>query len=188
MTRLWGRLRTSLIAALPGLLLATAATFGVEAWRMERANRTIAALEAGTDAEVSTNAPPPVLAARVAFLAKRGRWDEAEPLLSGLEAGDDRADLARARYALANARMREAFGLLARSELDKAKPLVTLARQDYRRALRERPDFWDAKFNLDVASRLIRDYPELNRTDGDELQSEPKKIWTDIPGQPRGGP
>jgi mxaK protein len=188
MKRLWARLRPSLIVVLPVLLLATAAAFGIEAWRLERANRTIAALERGTDAEVSANAPGPVLAARVAFLAKRGRLDEVEPLLSGLEAGDDRGNLARARYTLANARLRDAFGLLARGELDKAGPLVTLSRQDYRRALRERPDFWDAKFNLDVASRLIRDYPELNRTDGDELRSEPKKIWIDIPGQPRGGP
>lgn len=188
MRPLWGRLRPSLIAGLPVLLLAMAAAFGIEAWRLERSNRTIAALEAGTDAEVSLGAPPPVLASRVAFLAKRGRLDEAEPLLSVLEAGDDRGDLARARYALANARMRESFGLLARGELDKAGPLVTLSRQDYRRALRERPDFWDAKFNLDVASRLIRDYADLNRTDGDELRAEPKKIWTDIPGQPRGGP
>jgi mxaK protein len=182
------RLRPSLLLALPVLLLGLAAAFGVQAWRLDRANRTIAALEAGTDAEVASGAAPPLLAARIAFLAKRGRLDEAEPLLAGLQGGDDRGDLARARYALANARMRDAFGLLARGELDKAGPLVTLARQDYRRALRERPDFWDAKFNLDVASRLIRDYPEMNRTDGDELQSEPKTIWTDIPGQPRGGP
>lgn len=188
MRHLWGRLRPGLIVALPVLLFAAACAFGLEAWRLTRANGTIAALEVGSDAEVSPGARPQELAARVAFLAKRGRLDEAEPLLPGLEAGDDREDLARARYVLANARMRDAFGLLARGELDKAGPLVTLSRQDYRRALRERPDFWDAKFNLDVASRLIRDYPELNRTDGDELQSEPKKIWTDIPGQPRGGP
>ncbi|WP_204276833.1 hypothetical protein, partial [Klebsiella aerogenes] len=63
---------------------------------------------------------------------------------------------------------------------------MTLARQDYRRALEARPDDWDAKFNLDVASRLIRDYPEFDRKSGDELKAEPKQIWTDIPGQPRG--
>jgi mxaK protein len=72
--------------------------------------------------------------------------------------------------------------------LGKAGPQVTLARQDYRRALFAMPEFWDAKFNLDVASRLIRDYPELSRGEGDELRVEPKKIWTDIPGQPKGGP
>ncbi|MFD0935502.1 MxaK protein, partial [Methylobacterium trifolii] len=95
---------------------------------------------------------------------------------------------ARARYAVANARMRQAFALLTASDLDRAGPQVTLARQDYRRALQARPDFWDAKLNLDVASRLIRDYPDFDRRTGDELQAEPKKIWTDIPGQPRGGP
>ena len=45
-----------------------------------------------------------------------------------------------------------------------------------------------SKFNLDVASRLIRDFPEFDRASGDEMRAEPKQIWTDIPGQPRGGP
>lgn len=84
--------------------------------------------------------------------------------------------------------MRQAFALIGRGDLDKAAPQVTLARQDYRRALQARPEFWDAKYNLDVASRLVRDYPEFDRKTGDELRAEPKAIWTDIPGQPRGGP
>ncbi len=39
-----------------------------------------------------------------------------------------------------------------------------------------------------TGSMNVRDYPEFDRKTGDELRAEPKKIWTDIPGQPRGGP
>ena len=186
--RLWGRLRPRLLLALPVLLGLAALGFGVSAWRADSANRSIAALEAGTDRAVGTEAPAPLLLARVGYLAGHGRLEETEPLVAALDRAGAADAASRARYRIANARMRAAFALLTRGALDKAGPQVTLARQDYRRALRDRPDFWDAKFNLDVASRLIRDYPELNRTDGDELHAEPKKIWTDIPGQPRGGP
>ena len=185
--RAWTRTRPALLVILPVLLVLAALGLGAAAWRAQRANAVIAALEAGHDAAVDPDAPAPVLAARIRFLAARGRLGETEPLVAALDrAGAPEA--ARARYHVANARVREAFTRIARGELDKAGPQVTLARQDYRRALRDRPDFWDAKFNLDVASRLIRDYPEFERSDGEALRADPKQIWTDIPGQPKGGP
>lgn len=186
--RLWGRIRPRLLLTLPALLGLAALGFGVSAWRADAANRSIAALDAGTDLDPGTGAPAPVLVARVGYLAGHGRLVETEPLVAALDRMGASDAASRARYRVANARMREAFTLLTRGAIDKAGPQVTLARQEYRRALRERPDFWDAKFNLDVASRLIRDFPEFDRASGDELRAEPKQIWTDIPGQPRGGP
>lgn len=184
----WAPVRPKLLLALPILSALAAAGFGVAAWRAERANTVIAALEAGEDAEIGPDAPAPVLVARVRFLAQRDRLGETEPLVAALDRADAPEAAARARYLVANARVRDAFTLITRSALDKAGPQVTLARQDYRRALHDRPDFWDAKFNLDVASRLIRDYPEFERKEGEEMRADPKKIWTDIPGQPQGGP
>ncbi len=64
--------------------------------------------------------PGPGPRRRVGFLAGRGRLEEAEPLLAALDAGGEAGAVARARYQVANARMREAFGLLARGELGKA--------------------------------------------------------------------
>lgn len=186
--RLWGRIRPRLLLTLPALLGLAALGFGVSAWRADAANRSIAALDAGTDLDPGTGAPAPVLVARVGYLAGHGRLVETEPLVAALDRMGASDAASRARYRVANARMREAFTLLTRGAIDKAGPQVTLARQEYRRALRDRPDFWDAKFNLDVASRLIRDFPEFDRAGGDELRAEPKQIWTDIPGQPRGGP
>jgi mxaK protein len=184
----WPRLRPGLLLALPVLLLAGALAGAVLTWRAAAANREIAELEAGRDRPVATDAPAPLLLARVLYLAHRDATEEMEPLVAALETRAAPALLARARYALGNARLRRALDLIERSQLDPAGPLIVLARQEYRRALQARPDFWDAKFNLDVASRLIRDFPEVDRQVGDELKAEPKKIWTDIPGQPRGAP
>ena len=186
--RTWIRTRSNLFLSLPIVLALASFGFGVAAWRAERANGTIAALDAKNDIVVGLDAPAPVLVARVRFLAQRDRLGETEPLIAALDRANASEAAARARYLVANARVRDAFTLITRSELDKAGPQVTLARQDYRRALHDRPDFWDAKFNLDVASRLIRDYPEFERKEGEEIQADPKKIWTDIPGQPKGGP
>ncbi|MFD1301475.1 MxaK protein [Methylobacterium marchantiae] len=182
------RARPRLLVVLPILLLLIALGFGAAAWRVARDNATIAALASGKDVPVSLAAAPPVLLARVQHLARRGVVEEIEPLIEALDRLGETDRSARARYALANARLRQAFDHLERGDLDPAGPLITLARQDYRRALQGRPDLWDAKFNLDVASRLLRDFPEFDRKTGDELKAEPKKIWTEIPGQPRGEP
>lgn len=40
-------------------------------------------------------------------------------------------------------------------------PLVELAKQDYRNALIQQPEFWDARFNLEVALRLVPEDPEI---------------------------
>lgn len=182
------RARPGLLVALPIILLLVALGFGFAAWRVVRDNGTIADLAAGKDVPVSAGAPAPVLLARVQHLARREATEEIEPLIEALDRRGEVDGAARARYALANARLRQAFGHLERGNLDPAGPLIVLARQDYRRALQGRPDLWDAKFNLDVASRLLRDFPEFDRKSGDELKAEPKKIWTEIPGQPRGQP
>ena len=182
------RARPHLLVALPVLLGLAALGLGVAAWRVERDNSAIRALQAGRDVPVGTDASAPLLLARVQHLARRGLPEGIEPLVDALARAGDVERVARARYALANTRLRQAFSHLERSDLDPAGPLITLARQDYRRALQNNPDFWDAKFNLDVASRLLRDFPEFDRKSGDELKAEPKKIWTDIPGQPRGEP
>ena len=182
------RARPQLFLALPVLLLLAALGFGAAAWRVERDKSAMAALQAGRDVPVGPDASAPLLLARVQHLARRGLPEGIEPLIDALARAGDTDRVARARYALANTRLRQAFSHLERGDLDPSGPLITLARQDYRRALQNAPDLWDAKFNLDVASRLLRDFPEFDRKTGDEFNAEPKQIWTDIPGQPRGEP
>ncbi|MCJ2034506.1 MxaK protein [Methylobacterium sp. J-068] len=184
----WARARPLLIATLPVLLLAVTVACAYGAWRITRDNTAIQALAAGRDIAVLAEAAPSLVLARVQFLARRGAVEAIEPLIEALDRRGETDRAARARFALGNAHLRQAFDHLERGDLDPAGPRITLARQEYRRALQGRPEFWDAKFNLDVASRLLRDFPDFDRKSGDALAAEPKKIWTDIPGQPRGEP
>lgn len=186
--RLWRRWRSSLLCVLFLFTLLGAAWSAANVVRTKDANRTIDALAAGRDVEVEAQAAAELLAARIAFLAARDEIDRARALVDALDAKGRAALSATAHYGLANALLRKSFALLERGDLEPAGPSINLARREYRRALQFDPDFWDAKYNLDVASRLIRDFPEFERENGDELPADPKQIWTDIPGAPKGLP
>jgi len=179
---------------LDGLLALTVvlfiATFSFFAWSVYQGliNRDIKALEANNDIGVSIDANPALIAARIEFLLRHDRVDEVQPYVESLDKRGSIKTRAAAHYNLANARLRQAFDLLSQAKLDSAGSFVILARQEYRKALTLQPDYWDAKFNLDVASRLIRDFPAFERTSGDTLNIERSKIWTDVPGKPEGLP
>ncbi|GLK71456.1 hypothetical protein KHC23_11780 [Ancylobacter dichloromethanicus] len=168
--------------------LAAAAWLGARLFVAERDNALIASLGAGHDLAVSTDDPPELLFARLHFLATRDRLDEAQPLLNQLASGDDRRLAVAALYDMANARLRLAFDQLESNRIDPAIPLVRLAKDNYRRALTLDPGFWDGKYNLDIAMRLVRDFPQID-LEGEEIPPEAaKKLWTDLPGLPRGLP
>jgi mxaK protein len=186
--RWWRRSRSALLilAAVAG---AAATLYAAWVWRaLEATNKEIAALHAGRDRPVATDAAPKLLLARLEFFAKREDVDNARTLLQTLDAAarDDLA--AKAHYAVGNALLRRAFELIERGDLDGAGPFVNLSKREYRRALQLSPSYWDAKFNFDVAARLIRDYPAFEQENGDVLEAEPKKLWTDVPGVPKGLP
>ncbi|MBG0810102.1 MxaK protein [Methylosinus sp. H3A] len=186
--RLVARWRSTLLLLLLGAALAGALQGALAAWRARADNAALGALAAGRDVETDAASTPELLAARAGFLAKRDEFDKARALLEPLGAAGREALAALAHYDLGNALLRHAFDLLERGQLEPAGPFVELARREYRRALQYRPDFWDAKYNLDVAARLVRDNPQLEHSGGDELPADPKKIWTDIPGAPKGLP
>lgn len=183
-----GRLILVLCAAALVAGLAGMAWFAARLYVEHRDNATIAALAAGQDREVAPGDAPPVLFARLGFLTYRDRLDEAQPLLNRLAAGEDRALAVTALYDMANARLRLAIDHLGTNDIDPAIPLVRLAKEGYRRALTLDPGFWDAKYNLDIAMRLVRDFPQIE-TDGEEIPPEAaKRLWTDLPGLPKGLP
>lgn len=187
-TALWREARSALLIALC-LALVMASAASLVDWRGAiDANDAIEALEQGRDVGVDTNARPETLLARVAFLAKRGEVDRARAMVEALDRSGSVDMRARGHYLLANALLRKAFDLIERSEFDAANPFVNLAKREYRRALQLAPDDWDAKYNLDVAARVVRDFPDFERKGGDELSADPKKLWTDIPGKPKGLP
>lgn len=184
----WRAQRSLLLVT--ALLASTLTTsFEIVEWRSVVAtNEVIESLYAGRDIHVDAAARPEALLARIAFLTKRNQLDPARGLLESLDRAGDASTRARAHYLVANAVLRTALEHIEESELEAAGPFVNLAKREYRRALQLNPEFWDAKYNIDVAARLVRDFPDFERKSGDELSADPKKLWTDIPGKPKGLP
>lgn len=177
---------TVLAVALAAAVVAAAAT-GIRLAGILADNRLIAGLAAGRELAVDPGADPAVLLARADFLLTRDRIDEAQALLAAVVASGDPGAEQAMRYNLANARLRRALVLLGENRIDAAVPLVNLAKDDYRRALMLDPGDWNAKYNLDVAMRLVRDFPAVE-VEGDEEPPGAAKLWTELPGLPKGMP
>jgi mxaK protein len=172
-----------LVVALVLAAIAAGSVWSVNATR----NRIIAALYDGHDEEIPSDAAPELLFARAYFLLTHDRLDEAQAVLSSLQRrGSDRLR-ANLHYDMANARLKIAFDKIERGDFDAAGALVGLAREDYREAIKLNPDAWDARFNFDVASRLVREYPSFGFT-ADERRQGPRPLWTELPNLPRGAP
>jgi len=184
---LWAGLAAALVALLTG---------SMSLWQRAADNRIIADLQAGRDIEVETSARPAVVLARALYLLDRDRIDPALPLVETLAAaGADGSPpkhpalAVDALYSMGNARMRQGLALIERGGLsDGATAPVRLAKDAYLRALRLEPQHWDAKYNLDVASRLVRDFPVNEQEGEDDLPDPMTKLWTELPGVPRGLP
>jgi mxaK protein len=154
-----------------------------------RTNGMIASLRAGNNVEIDVaSASPARLEARIHFLLTRDRLDEAQPLLDQAAQRADPAVESRMLYNMANARLRAAVEFIQQGHFDQAIPLVSLAKAEYRSVLRRDPGNWNAKHNLDVAMRLVRDLPRAQGGDDDDPEQIPSKLWTDLPGVPKGLP
>lgn len=185
---LWRETRSPLLL-LAVLLSAAAAVCATLQWREAViTDDEISALRAGRDRPVASDAAPELLLAQIEFLAKRDDVGSARTMVDTLDRPGRETLAAKGRYVLGNALLRRGFDLIERGDLDGAGPLINLAKREYRRALWLAPSYWDAKFNFDVAARLIRDYPAFEQENGDVLEAEPKKLWTDVPGVPKGLP
>lgn len=181
---------------LKGILLVNAlvvafAGFSVSSWLALSAwndNRTIARLTAGHELATVSGERPEILLARAHSLIRQRRLDEAQALVPAAEATADRRVIAALQYDLANARVRTALRLIEETKIDPAIALINLAKGGYRAALSIRPESWDARYNLDVAMRLVRDFPEVEQSSDEPPLETSERLWTDLPGLPRGLP
>lgn len=173
--------------ALAGLALAAALERGWSGWQQARANERMAWPEPPQDAE------PRVLLARAVALERLGRADEALADYAEVEARGDAALRHAARVNVANLYLRRGIAV-AREDgnAERALVLLQLAKSGLRRALRERPDDWNARYNLELAQRLLPDVvPRDWRRSGDEPEipeamKRDKAAWTEMVSPPRG--
>ncbi|MGA0610956.1 hypothetical protein [Caldimonas sp. KR1-144] len=129
--------------------------------------------------------PPQWRFAQASLLAKSGR-DEAA-LARWRSLYDDPELGAAARYNSANLLMRQAIALRESTQPGQAIALIELAKETYRSVLRQRPDDWDARYNLERAQRLQPD-PEPADTAPSEPPQDAERAATTMRGVSQGLP
>ena len=141
-----------------------------DATRLHRARQVNAAIAAASVAMLDKSVPEAQLA-RAIVLSKAGDYEGSLLAYKSVIQGK-RADLRRlALYNLGNLHMQAALKLL-REPSDQRLPLVELAKQSYRDLLRETPQDWDARYNLERALYLS---PESAEDVADEAPPPPKE-------------
>lgn len=158
-------------------------------YRVDRENAWIDRLLSGHDIAIErvVRAGPEVRLARAVYLRQKRRYDDAMATLNLIIDRGNPEFQSKVRYNLGNLYLSQAVEQAEAMNVNDALPLAGLAKQAYRQALSIDSNFWDAKYNLEVAMRLL---PEMNRINvgDDEPEGRKSQIWTTVPGFPRGLP
>jgi len=188
---LWGLLVAS-------LLLAVMQLWAV--YRVKRENALIADWVVLTEQNVAQHSSdataaepvygrsPEVRMARASYLRQKQRYNEALEILSLIVGHGDSRLRTQSRYNLGNLYLSQAMAEIEAGQLNQAAPLLMLAKQAYRLALAEDSGFWDAKYNLELAMKLLPEFDRISPNAPDEDATAPSQLWTTLPGFPRGLP
>ncbi|CAA2137864.1 hypothetical protein [Hyphomicrobium sp. ghe19] len=154
----------------------------------QRSNDDIRQLIARRDVPIDVKrAHPQEILARINESVRRDHIEDAQSILSISGPTLPPAVKAAALYNIANARTRLAAESVRKGDIDSAVAVINLAKSEYRLALKLDSGNWDARHNLDVAMRVVRDLPQGDNPDLSSPDA-PKKLWTDLPGIPKGLP
>jgi mxaK protein len=184
------RSRGPALALVLAALLALLFWQGWQLYRLQSDRVLIAGLTGDTERPVPEDATPEVLLMRAHYLLRHARLEEAQGLGDSPSLREAPAIRAAIYYNLANARIRQATSMMTRQQNDRAVSMISLAIEEYRQALRLKPDDWDIRYNFDYAMRMVRDLPRLQLEQEGELERRPsrKQNWTDLPSLPKGLP
>lgn len=181
------RLRANALMLLLTAGMGLAGAGGVRLWRAKAENRDIDALQHGYDVPVESDASSLLMAARVRFLIRRDDLAGAQAIVDSLVDTAPENLRGALLYALGNAHMRRAYKQISKAPFWKVKPIIALAKSEYRQALQLNPDDWDARYNYSIAASLVHDQEQAKPTAGDAMAHE-RAAWPDIPGAPNGMP
>lgn len=90
-------------------------------------------------------------------LQQQGEFQAALELYGTLLSSDLRSIRATARYNIATLTLDQGMRLWRDGETELATPMIELAKAGYREVLHGQPDHWDARYNLELALRLLPD-------------------------------
>lgn len=158
-------------------------------YSIHRENKLIMQLISGKDIDVNKviTGQPELRLARALYFKQKHRYDDALSTLSLIMDKGDRQFQAKVRYNLGNLYLEQAVQKVETMNMNEALPLAGLAKQSYRQALELNSQNWDAKYNLEVAMRLLPEMDKINSPDEDPI-SQKAQLWTTVPGFPRGLP
>lgn len=184
------RSRGGVLALALATLLALLLWQGWQVYRIQSDRSVIAALAEDSDHAMPENAAPELLLVRADYLLRHARLEEAQGLGDSPSLREAPTIRAAIYYNLANARLRQAIPLMSRQQTDRAISMIGLAIEEYRQALRLKPDDWNIRYNFDYAMRLVRDLPRLQLEQEGELERRQSRTqnWTDLPSLPKGLP
>jgi mxaK protein len=158
--------RTRAALALLALLALAAAVDGVLLWRTGQRNAAI--VSATPPAGRAQDELPEQRFARAAAQAASGADEAALTAYTALHADTPLGQAAR--FNSANVLLRQAIKVQAGAQPGQAIPLIELAKETLRELLRRDPQYWDARYNLERAQRLLPDADE-----GDLLPEGPAR-------------
>ncbi|MCK9607023.1 MAG: MxaK protein [Methylomonas sp.] len=174
-------------------LLASVLMAVTQLWRVyaiHHENQWLSRLQQGHEISIEKvmTAAPEIRLARAVYLHNKQRFSEAIDTLSLIVEQGDREFQAKSRYNLGNTYLSQALAELEAGRINQAMPLLMLAKQAFRQALRLDSGFWDAKYNLELAMRLLPEFDRISQSQPDDDAVKPSQLWTTVPGFPRGLP
>ena len=159
--------RRTLHSAFAVVALVCVAGAASQALRLKEADRVNQSITRASALNTDSTLPEAQFA-RALSLSRAGKTEAALKGYKELAQGK-RPDLrVAALYNLGNLHIREAERTGA-DDPTQSLPLIELAKQSYRDALRSQPSDWDARYNLERALQLA---PELDDTPVDEEETE----------------
>ncbi|HPH06906.1 MAG TPA: hypothetical protein PL131_13630 [Methylotenera sp.] len=146
--------------------------------------------------KLQNNAAPDAVFADASYWVKHKDTEKALKLYALATSSKDINIRKVAHYNMANVYLRQANQTLSDKgleEWDKVTPLLAIAKESYREALRLDPHWMEAKYNYELVLRLapiIESSKSSRQEENDEeiTQETPPEGWPAIPGFPRGMP
>lgn len=129
-----------------------------------------------------------VLFAYGALQYKLQLFDQAVETYSQAERFANHQQLTHIYYNLGNIHLSQAIENGQQIKVDRAVAMADVAKDYYRSALSNQPDFWNAKYNYEAAQRLSRDLPLGDLSETEEAQDSSAELWSAMPGFPIGLP